>query len=205
MSSYYILTSKLRDRNTWPNPAQYEINDEQVRTWSKEPRNVSATSTRPGSRVVEAYQSLQIKTCYMPYTDITYTTQDGTVVTEPLTNIPVLYVDIHTRNYNDSSLINSPDNIHRKDKFLLTKSHVDYDALGLPRWIFYHCNMDQVTRYARNEPVWVSFSQEDGRTIVIPDPGATPDPLMQTFMNLEVIPYFRDGHYSNQGIGLTQF
>jgi hypothetical protein len=202
MATFTDLDSTYRNRNTYPNPANYTVEDSQVRAWSVNPRTVSANSARPGSRALEFVESIDVERFILPYTDVTYVNKLGVTITVPLADIQRVYLDVHTSRYNDQGLISTIDNKNTKAKFMFVQDKIQEDTLGNPRWIHYKCKMNQVMRFARNEPIIINIMQELGYTIVIPDAGIDPDPLMQTYIMLKITPYFRDGGFNNSGIGL---
>jgi hypothetical protein len=205
MATYIDFDSILRNIVTYPNPADYVVEDSQVRDWIKEPRTVTANSNRPGNRVLEFAQSVEVEGCILPYTVITYVDNLGITQTTHTADLQRIYIDVHTLRFNDLRLIYSIEDKMNKARFVLTQFQIQKDSADIPRWVQFRThNMDQVTRFARNEAVKVTFMQERGHVIIIPD-GQTPDPLKQTWLNLEVKPYFRDADFANHGLGLTQF
>jgi len=205
MATYIDFDSILRNIVTYPNPADYVVEDSQVMDWIREPRTVTANSNKPGNRVLEFAQSVQVEGCILPYTTITYVDNLGVTQTTHTADLQRIYIDVHTLRFNDLRLIYSIEDKMNKARFVLTQFHIQKDSADVPRWVQFRTNnMDQVTRFARNEAVKVTFMQERGHVINIPD-GQTPDPLKQTWLNLEVKPYFRDADFANHGLGLTQF
>lgn len=205
MATYIDFDSTYRNINTYPNPADYVVEDSQVRDWIREPRTVSANSNRPGNRVIEFTQSLEVEGCILPYTNITYVDGLGVTQTTHTADLQRIYIDVHTLRFNDLRLIYSIEDKLNKARFVLIQDKIQKDSTDTPKWVqFKTNNMDQVTRFSRNEAVKVTFMQERGYTIIIAD-GQTPDPSKQTWLNLEIKPYFRDADYANHGLGLTQF
>lgn len=205
MATYIDFDSTLRNIVTYPNPADYVVEDSQVRDWIREPRTVTANSNRPGNKVLEFAQSVQVEGCILPYTLITYVDNLGVTQTTHTADLQRIYIDVHTLRFNDLRLIYSIEDKMNKARFVLTQFQIQNDSSNVPRWVQFRTNnMDQVTRFARNEAVKVTFMQERGHVIIIPD-GQTPDPLRQTWLNLEIKPYFRDADFANHGLGLTQF
>lgn len=206
MATYIDFDSTYRNSITYPNPADYVVEDSQVRDWIREPRTVTANSNRPGNRVIEFAQSLEIEGCILPFTTITYVDGLGITRTTHTANLQRIYLDIHTLRFNDLRLIYTIEDRLNKARFALTQYKIQKDSTDTPKWVQFRTNkMDQVTRFARNESVKVTFMQENGYTIIIPDTTPVPDPANQTWINLEVKPYFRDADFANHGLGLTQF
>lgn len=204
MATFIDLDSTYRNRTQYPNPASYTVDGTQIRTWYQSPRQVTQNSIRPGNRIVEFSQSLKIIKFILPYVNVTYTDNAGIIQTVNTGDLQRVYLDVHSVHYNDRQLIYSIDNKFSEARFVLTQERIQYSTLNVPTWVIFFTHMDQVTRFPRNEPVIINIMQEQGHTIVIPDVGVTPNPLMQTYILLEIIPYFRDGEFSNHGAGLTQ-
>ena len=144
-----------------------------------------------------------------------------------------IYLDIHSDRYNDRHLLNTIGNKVPKARFVLTQECVQYDASMNPLWVKFSSRMDQVIRFARNEALVVNIMQEQGYTIHIDDytgtggvfdeatddikltspadpeqptpESLTPTKERQTWILLELVPYYRDGDYNNHAIGLTQY
>ena len=206
MGTYIDLDSTHRIFADYNNSASYTVRHEQVSSWNKAPRQVSAHSARPGSRVVEFSQSVQCKHVILPYVAITYVDSSGTVQNTHTADLQRLYLDVHTARYNDTQLINTIDNKVSRARFVLTQEGVQGDNSGFPKWVKFGCRMDQVMRFARDESIVVDIMQEDGFTIIIDDVAlpAAVTKAFQTYILLEVVPYFRDGDYDNHALGLTQ-
>jgi len=213
MATYIDLDSFHRNFQGQPNSASYKIYAEQVKTWNRAARQVNAHSSRPGSRAVEFSQSIQCKHVTLPYTEVKYVGDDGTVQTTHTADLQRLYLDVHNDRYNDKHLINTIDNKVPKGRFALTSEGVQYDSGMNPKWVKFSSRMDQVIRFSRNEALEVNIMQEDGKTIIIEDAALTPTPPtapaltkeLQTWILLELVPYYRDGDYNNHSLGLTQF
>jgi len=206
MATYIDLDSSYRNRATYPNPADYIVEDNQVKDWIREPRQVTAMSNRPGNKVIEFMQTVEIEGFTMPYTAITYTDATGTVINTHTADLQRIYVDIHTVRYNDLRLIQTIDDKLNKARFVLLQDKIQRDSADQPFLIQYRTHrMDQAMRFSRNEPIKFSVMQERGFVINIADNGQAPDPTKQIWVNLSIKPYYRDAEYSNHGLGLTQF
>lgn len=202
MSNYIDLDSTYRDVNTFPNPASYTVLDSQIQAWNRESRNVSANSTRPSTRSLDFTQTLRVIKVIIPYlvTDL----QANPPIAITTANLQRLYLDVHTK-YNDSGLISGIDNKAAKVKFVLFRKEIQNDANNNPVWIIFESHMHQVMRFSRNEPIAINITDQNFVTLNLPEGLLPPDPSRQTYILLETTPYFRDGEYQNQGVGLTQF
>lgn len=212
MATYIDLNSLFRDANFYTNPAEYVVNATQVATWHRSPRTVSAHSARPGSRAVEFTQSVQCKQLTLPYTDYKYIS-NGQEISDHTANLQRIYLDVHTEKHNDRHLVSTIDNKISKAKFVLTRENIQFDISMNPISINFGCRMDQVMRFPRYEAIRINIMQEEGKTIFITD-NISRDPsgniisldkAKQTWILLEVVPYYRDGDYNNHAIGLTQY
>lgn len=206
MATYIDLDSYYRDRITYPNPANYVVEDGQTRDWIREARQVNAYSNRPGNKVIEFMQTVEIEGFTLPYTDISYTDSTGTVVNTHTADLQRIYLDVHSLRYNDLRMIQTIDDKLNKARFVLLQDKIQLNSLGQPYLIQYRTHrMNQAMRFSRNEPLKFTVMQERGFVINIPDDGEDINPQLQTWCNLRIEPYYRDADYSNHGLQLTQF
>lgn len=204
MATYIDLDSSYRKTGTYPNPAMYIVESDQVALWNRAPRQVTANTTRQKTRTLEFAESAEIKILTLPYSVFSYTKQDGTVINSHTADLQRIYLDIHSVKYADTRLITTIGSIIPKARFVLTRQTIQNDNLGVPKWIQFGTHMDQVIRFCRNEPIVIEIMQEEGYEIVIPDT----IPItkgQQTYILLELTPYMIDGNYTNNDIGFTQF
>jgi hypothetical protein len=204
MSTFTDLDSSYRIVNTFPNPANYTVEDAQVATWFREPRTVSANSSRPGSRAIEFSQAVDIKHLILPAIPASYVNASGVTVNFLTTNLQRIYLDVHTSRYNDLNLIQSIDNHASHARFVLFQERIQFDDMGSPMWVHFGSRINQIMRWSRCDPVTINIMQEQFFTIIIPDTDPI-TPANQTYILVEVTPSFRDGHYNNISVGLTQF
>jgi hypothetical protein len=123
-----------------------------------------------------------------------------TVNTQDLQRI---YVDIHSKRFKDFGLISTIDSYVNKARFVLTQQNIQFNTLGNPVWVNWTSHYtDQVMRFSRDEPIVVRIMEEEGNTLRIADNifPIPPDPSLQTWVYLEVMPYFLDAKFVNQGI-----
>jgi len=111
MSDYIHLDSSYRDREDYPNPAEFVVGVQNMQTgWYREARRVRPTpSTQP--RVLEAATSINIVDLMIPYTP-------------ELTSEPILYMDIHTINERDNPLLNTLNASVNDARFVLNFQYV---------------------------------------------------------------------------------
>jgi len=205
MATYIDLDSTYRDNGTYPNPASYTVEASQVSLWTREARQTMANSIRPGASAKDFVQSVEVKRLILPYIAITYTNSSGTVINTHTADLQRIYLDVHTLRFNDNQLINSIDNKVFKARFSLIRKDIQYDNANVPKWCIFECNMDQVMRFSRNESLKMEIMQEEGFTVVITDTLPVVTKARQTYVLLELNPYFRDGAYDNHGLGLSEF
>jgi len=204
MSNYIDLDSTHRKRDLYPNPCDYVVQSDQVSSWNRESRKVVSHSTRPGAKTTDFVQSIQIKHVILPYTDITYHSQDGNVINSHTADLQRMYLNVYTERFNDKHLLSTIDNKVSKANFVLTQEKIQFDSSGDPAWIFFSSRMDQVMRFSRNESLVVQLRQEEGKIIIIEDMDPV-DKSLQTYVLIEVTPIIRDGDYNDVSTGLTQF
>ena len=206
MATYIDLDSYNRNRDTYPNPADYVVEDCQVQDWIREARQVNAYSNRPGNKVIEFMQTVEIEGFTLPYTAITYTDSTGTVNNTHTADLQRIYLDVHSLRYNDLRMIQTIDDKINKARFVLLQDKIQLNSLGQPYIIQYRTHrMNQAMRFSRNEPLKFTVMQEQGFVINIPDIDVVINPLLQTWCNLRIEPYYRDAEYSNHGLQLTKF
>lgn len=210
MANYIDLDSTYRNRGSFPNPFQYVLAEAQVESWNRAPRTVSANSSRPSSRVIEFTQSLKIQKVILPYAAVTYNITDfngTTTINTHTADLQRIYLDIHTNPNNDKGHIASIDNHAMNYKFVLFRKKIQLDSNNVPKWVHFQSEINQVMRFERNSPVFITITQETFKVLHITD-AVPPDPVIpgvQTYILTSVTPYFRDGDYQNHGVGLTQF
>lgn len=209
MSNFIDLDSRYRNLNDYPNPAKYVVEDHQVSAWSSGPRTVLANSNKPSQKMLEFNQSIRIKNMVLPWDDITYivpssTGGNPTTVTTHTADLSRVYLDVHVRRFDDKGLISTINSKITNARFALTISHIQYDSNNQPIFVHFHTHQDQVMRFSRNESIIVNIMQEDGYTIIIDDSVSPPNRLKQTWILIEVTPFFRDAEYENHVLGLTQ-
>lgn len=141
---------------------------------------------------------------------IFFSTGNLTITTE-IADLNKIYVDVHSRNYDDKGLMSTigpgtgvNNGGLNSARFVLTQSHVQFNSSSQPTWVHFHTHQDQIMRFARNEPVVINIMQENGYTLTIADT-TPPTPALQTWMSLEVTPSYQDAGYNNMGLNMTQF
>jgi hypothetical protein len=205
MSTYIDLDSLNRDFLTYPNPAQYDATGPQINTWTKAPRTVMANSSRPSNKSIEFVEDVEVIEFVLPYGNYTYVNAAGATITSNTANLQRVYLDVHNPFNNDLRLIYSMNDVVSHARFVLLFDSVQFaTTTGNPGiWVKFKCKMNQVMRFTRNEPIIVRIMQEQGFTITIADTNP-PTFANQTYILLKITPYFIDGNYNNQGLGLTQ-
>lgn len=204
MSQFFDLDSTFRDACEYPNPANYRLTYNQIGSFFPSATTVIANSPSPKTRSVEFKQSVKVHELFLPYAAFTYIIKSGAgeqVITSHTADIQRLYLDVHTINLNDGFSLFSLNNRVFNARFVLHRDAIQLDSAGIPKWVRFESKMDQVMRINRNQALEIRMMQELGYGIIITD--AIPiDPALQTYVLLEVIPYFRDGEFANHGIGL---
>lgn len=186
MSNYIDLDSIRRDREAYPNPAFFCVTADQLVGWSAAARTVKAIHKDPRSRPEEFATSLKLHFLTIPYSD-------------EFAELPRVYVDIHTEQYNDKWLISSIGGANSDARFIAHFDRVQNDADGNGLWIHFKCGMPQVTRFNRRQSLVFRVFSRDGNTLPITDdlPPNPPNPIKQVLATFEIEPYERDGDYTN--------
>lgn len=185
MATYIDLDSIWRDRETWPNPANFQLSVEQVRGWFAAARSVNALPKNPSTQPLGFVISMNIHYLTLPY--------DASIA-----GLPRVYLNIRSKSYKDINLIQSIDGKQRDARFICTFDRVQNDGAGDPLWIHYRCSMEQVFRFKMNDELIFSVTTRSGDVIpnfdtTIP---ADADPDKQILCTFDVTPYRRDGSYS---------
>lgn len=204
MASYFDLDSSYRKVDTYPNPAKYVVEGDQISAWDRAPRQVTSNSNRQKIRTLEFAESAEVKALILPYINFTYTKKDGSIMNGHTADLQRVYLDVHSIRFPDMRLISTIGSVITNARFVLTRDKIQYDSNNNPVWVLFETKMDQVIRFARNEPLQVDIMQEEGYTIVIPDQ----NPIVkanQTYISLEITPYMIDGNYTNNDTQFTQF
>ena len=140
MSTFIVLDSSYRDRQQYPNPANYVVNDTQMSSWFLQGRSIRAFPAEIPNRQLEFVSTIKLLHFVLPYS-IT------------LSNIPIIYVDIHTQKYKDRSLVSTISNSQPLVKFVCEFDKYQFNNAMQPVWIHYKCNMSQVMRFSRKSPL----------------------------------------------------
>ena len=184
MATFIDLDSMWRDREIYPNPADYQLTPAQIKSWFRTSRTVQAFNSNPSVQPLDFAVSINIKELTLPYDD-------------SIAGLPRIYVDFHCRKYNDIHLIQAIDGRHSEARFVCKPHNIQNDSNGNPLWIHYTCNMEQVTRFSRNDMIIFRVTTRDGSVIpnfdtLVPDDA---DPDKQILAVFEITPYLRDGDY----------
>lgn len=186
MSSYFHLDSLFRDRETWPNPANYQLKPDQVGTWYRQARSIRAHPQNPSTNPLEFATSIKLHHLIIPY-DAAFA------------NLPVLYIEFRSKRYNDIHLVQSIEGNKADVQFVCINQKIQNDGAGSPLWIHFASTMDQVMRFSRGDEIIFKVTTRDGT--VLPNQDTTPpiaaDPNKQILATFEVTPYIRDGDYDN--------
>lgn len=186
MSNFVDLDSYFRDRVLYPNPCNYQVTPEQVKTWFFNARTVRASTQNPVMRPLNFVSTVNLHVLTLPYDD-------------RLMSLPRLYVDFHSVRYNDRHLISTIDGVNPEARFICLLDRVQYDATNAPIWIHYRCFMQQTLRIDMGGLVQFTITTRDGNILDIfidQNSDQSPDPKKQVIVTFEVTPYLRDADYT---------
>jgi len=195
MSNYFAIESIRRNRDEFPNPAEFTVEASQTRGWFKSSRTVRAVGQNPQTMSLDFVSAIEVKQVITPYK-----IPDPPPVPPapaPTTPYAYLYLDIHSPTYNDQYLINTISGVNRDARFLLIRDKVIFDSTGKPVWILWTSPMEQVLRFKRDDPLIFRLFTPDGVTLPLIDNGPVPKESVQVMALLGVTPYSRDGDYDN--------
>lgn len=187
MASYINLDSIFRDRQNYPNPAEFQVSADLIKGWHPNPPKVNATNALVTDRSLEFASTLKLMQLIIPYS-------------ANLLNQPCLYVSFFSSSYKDTNIVGSMTPIHAEDNFICNYSKTQYDNLGNPIWLHYDCKMRVTMRFRRNSTVLFKVSTRSGASI--PDFIDTnytipADPTKQVLATFEIIPFIRNNAYTN--------
>ena len=193
MASFVDLDSIWRDREMFPNPCDYQLTPSQVDSWFRSARTVRAFPANPSTQPLDFSMSVNIKHLILPYED-------------SIVGLPRIYVDFHSRRYNDIHLIQTIDGKHPDARFICIPQKVQDDAAGNHLWIHYACTMEQIMRFKRDDIIIFQLTTRDGSILpnfdtLVPNP---PDPNKQSLIVFEITPYLRDSSYGAGDNALVQ-
>ncbi len=186
MSTFIDLDSIWRDRETHPNPNDYQLNLKQVDTWFTSARTVRAYPQNPTIQPLEFATTVNIHYLTLPFS-------------EEVSEFPRIYVNFRSDRYKDIHLIQAIDGKQPDAKFICNFDRIQNNRNGDPIWIHYRCSMEQTMRFERGYPIVFQITTRDGSVLpnldtILPTP---PDPTKQTLCTFELTPYIRDGDYDN--------
>ena len=195
MSNFFAIESIRRNRDEFPNPAEFTVEASQTQGWFRRSRTVRSVSQNPQTMSLDFASAIEVKQVITPYK-----------IPDPGPKPPVgasatpysyLYLDIHSPTYNDQYLINTMGGANRDARFLLVRDKVIFDKKGEPVWILWTSPMEQVLRFKRDDPLVFRLFTPDGITLPLIDNGPIPKKSVQIMALLGVTPYSRDGDYDN--------
>ena len=188
MANYYAIESIRRNRDEFPNPAEFTVEASQTQGWFKSARQVRPVGQNPQTMSLDFASAIEVKQVITPY-----------YVSDPPPSPPYsyLYLDIHSPTYNDQYLINTISGANRDARFILIRDKIIYNSAGKPTWILWTSPMEQVLRFKRNDPLVFRLFTPNGITLPLIDNKPEPNESVQIMALLGVTPYSRDGNYDN--------
>ena len=195
MSNYFAIESIRRNRDEFPNPAEFTVEASQTQGWFRSARQVRALGQNPQTMSLDFVSAIEVKQVITPFH-----------IPDPPPNPPsptpsnpysYLYLDIHSPTYNDQYLINTISGANRDARFILIRDKIIYNSAGKPTWILWTSPMEQVLRFKRNDPLVFRLFTPNGTTLPLIDNKPEPNESVQIMALLGVTPYSRDGNYDN--------
>jgi hypothetical protein len=120
-----------------------------------------------------------------------------------LLTFPRLYVNFHSKVYNDTRLIRTVGGVLADAKYVIGIDKIQLDDTGRPIWIHYKSHGEQVFRFKRDDCVALQIMTRDGTIVPFftePDLSIPTNPQRQSLVTFNVTPYLKDATYRNQGI-----
>jgi|LakMenEpi03Aug12_release.lakeMendotaPanAssembly.Ray.scaffolds.fasta_scaffold03339_16 hypothetical protein len=187
MAQYIDLDSILRDREDYPNENDYQLSPQQVEGWFRNSRVVTPLPQNPNTYPLGFVSSISIVDLALPYSSL-------------LATMPRVYINFTSMLYRDVNLVQTINSSLPDAKFVCKYDKIQYDSLNTPIWIHYKCDMDQVMRFERRDPIQFQVLTRSGNVLPQQDTNvpADADPLKQTLCTLSITPYIQDGKFDNQ-------
>lgn len=186
MATFIDLDSTYRDRQQYPNPAEFVVGKDQLINWFRQARTVRAFPQQVSQRQMEMVDTIKLIHLVVPYQ-------------ADIMDVPIIFVEFTSQKYKDKSLVSTMNNNHPTIKFICEWDKVQNDSAGDPAWIHYKTNMSQVMRFSRDFPIYFKLTFTTGNVLDITDT-VVPEPInpaVQIHATFEVIPYIRDDEFSN--------
>lgn len=130
------------------------------------------------------------------YASVSTLTSDA----KQILTFPRLYIDIHSRRYDDPRYIRTIGGILADAKFVLVLDKVQYSDELQPIWLHYRSHGEQVMRFKRDDPIVIRIMTRDGTTIpffIEADLAVPVDPFKQSLITINNTPYLRDAIFAN--------
>lgn len=194
MSSYIEIDSFYRNKSRYDNPADFEVTSDQVQTWFVHSRTTRSSPLHPNSSPTDFTNDVRLTTLILPYV-----VDPGTTPPIDLSVIPRVYVDFHSKKYNDIRLINGIGGSVSEARFVCDFERYQLDDSSNRVFIHYKCEMNQVMRFRKGDPVVFKVIDRFGAPIPLDliDTGAEPDPALQVRATFKITPYVNSSEYDN--------
>lgn len=189
MSDHILLHSYFRDRENFPNPADYVIPAEQTFNWVKFiPQTIPFHRTRK-DRPLEFKSTVKLHYIITPYLD-------------QLTQYSHIFLDFHSTDYNDQNIVRQINGKNPDARFVARFESIQQvinGGVGTNTYIRWSSGMEQVMRLSRQREYIVRIFDHSGQTLQLTDTLPPNDPTLtsQTTINLEMKPFVLDGEFAN--------
>jgi len=113
---------------------------------------------------------------------------------------PRIYLDFHSRRYNDTRFIKTIGGILADARFVLGLDKIQHDDVARPIWLHFRSSGEQVMRFKRDDPMIIRFMSRDGTTLPFfteADLTVVTNPNKQTMITINTTPYLRDAIFTN--------
>ena len=162
--------SSQRNYSTYPNPAYYIIENEQMRSWQSFNMN-------------HDLKTVKLHTLTIPYTREAGFIENGNVVPVHTKDIKRIYCNISNLNHNDLHSVFTINNKIPQAKFVCTLENTLENSGKKAKFRTFKCLNEQQMRFSSREPIVFELFQQDGKRIWIKDD--PPNPSQQTWGLLE--------------------
>lgn len=176
MATYIDIDTGKRPDKIRTQPSEFILNESQTSSWFRPPRMTRNHPTNLSFSNSDGYGGYRLNPNHSIQEFVTvagvssfitpYEISAGNFLSD---EVPILYVDIHSRSQRDVHLVSGIDSTNPDAKFVLYRDAVLTDDAGTKKWIRWKSKMKQAMRFKRDGVFEFRVFDKDGNTINIDD------------------------------------
>lgn len=214
MSTQIHVDSTWRNRNEYPNPAEFIISIDMINSWRTVDRTVQPVRPHNKMQATNMLHTVKLLNLTIPNVAVANTITNATLqgskfvttTTIAVMDAPFIYVSLHSADMvNDSRLVNTLEGGRNSyNRTLKDAVFVAYYDKTQNNWIQYKTNMLQSYRLDTTKELKFRLFDNTGQTLQLTDtsPPTYPNGAVQVNAVFEVTPYIRDDRYENHVVTL---